>query len=139
MGIDNKHELGSKAVLLLATAVVVVLGLAGCSFVILVSSPNAQRDLLILAGCALGCGVLLWLLRDRPPEANPQHSRWKFWKRPPPKKTYVLKRVKVLDAGTGTNRPPTAESVRELSEGNLNTWVPSGLPRRETPPRDEPS
>jgi hypothetical protein len=134
MGIDKKHELGSKAVLVLATTFVVLLGLAGCVVVIVIASPQAGRDLLILAGCVLGMGALLWLVRDRAPNASEPSTHWRFWRRRPPKREYVVKRLKPLPEGGG-HGPPTAESLRELADGSLNTWVPSGLNSQRGAPR----
>lgn len=119
---------GNKAVTLLATCMVLLGGAATCTFIGVVASPDPMRALLIAGGCFGGITFLLWLLRDRHPEAGAA-SRWNLLAHARRRRVEYHLRLKRPPAGTASNPPPSVDSVRQLAAG-ANTWVPvKGSPR----------
>jgi len=78
--------------------------------------------------------LMVWLLRDRPNGSLRDSFAWLSRK---PVDGQVDYEPQVKHAGRvryGTNRPPTAEEVRDLKDGDRN-WVPSNTPAGQRRPR----
>lgn len=139
MGIQRNPEPGRQAVLWLATAVILLIGAAGCAFIIVVAVENPAQHLAIWGALFGGfCVALVW--SSLPRDKN-YSKRWlglwlasrdrsdarnvlRIGRKPKPDKTQF-----------GNNAPPSVESVRDAAELNVS-WVPHGpQPTRERPPR----
>ncbi len=138
MGQRPQHDLGDKATALLATTFVVFGGAAVCALIATAFSSRPSERALTLGAVFAAMLLLLWVLRERPRnELKETRYFWLLRRRPKRQKTVVEIRFQRPRKPTqyGTNRPPTAEQIRELRE-NVNTWVPaSAPPRRRSQPR----
>src|SRR5258708_39103916 len=134
MRFSHDHRSGNRAVVLLATCLVVLMGAITCAAIALAADPEKPLSTLILAGATVAAIVfLLWILRDRPPE---NHSKivWS-WLGRRRKKTVAFRAQAKLPApqrAAAPPAPPTAESIRAIT-GGTSTWVPSA----NAPPRSE--
>jgi hypothetical protein len=128
---QRRNELADKAVLMLATASVMMGGLGASIFLIVSSSSKPANTLLCLAGGCLAVGAILWLLRE-PDPLSPRASIFAWFRRP--KTTTYKYKLKLRQTERPTaqtpQQPPTADHIRQLSQESLGTWVPSQLPPR---------
>jgi len=129
MPFRRNPEPGRIATIFFATAFVIVAGAASCVFIIVTSVQKLTLPL--LAWGALFTGVILLLLAIVFPRNNDSSRRkFQFWlssqDRTDPTKAYrVGKRRSSEPLAYGTNKPPTAESVREAADqGAAVYWVP---------------
>lgn len=78
--------------------------------------------------------LLIWLLRDRPDGTLRDSFAWLSRKPAEASVDYEPQLKQVKRVRYGTNRPPTAEELRDLKEGDRN-WVPSNTPAGQRRPR----
>ena len=130
--IGRDKDSGRTATSLLATCYVFASGALVCSFIALAFSNDPAVPLLIVGGSFLLVFILLSLLRDK--RGNSWLEGGYYWllrRRPDECDIHYTPRViKDQPQQYGTNEPPTAEEIRELS-GGLNTWVPSNEPGKK--------
>src|SRR5262245_44857063 len=132
MSFRQKHDQGNKAVAWLATCFVVMGGAVSCTAIAVAGNPEHLEIALVpVGGVIVGTLLLLWLLRDRPPEGR---MTWHWLlARAKRRVAYRLKpRVPPRDRASHPPSPPTAESIREIT-GGQNTWVPASTSRRRPP------
>ena len=114
----------SRAVALLATCIVVLLGVVGCAVIVLTSRSDPTGPLIVSGGCFLAISFLLWLIRDRHP-GNMAAARWSWLGRRRRRVPYRLEpRAVSPERPVPRNSEPTVESVRAVA-GGINTWVPT--------------
>src|SRR5438132_4251345 len=132
MSFRQNHSGGNRAVALLATCCVVLGGAVTCAAIAVTADPQRPGSALLTAGgVVLGIGVLLWILRERPPE-NRARMTWAWLARRRKRKvTWRVQPKTPIERPVLPLAPPTAESVREIT-GGQSTWVPSSTipPRR---------
>lgn len=137
MDIRRNPEPGRQAVLWLATAIVILIGAAGCAFIILAAVEQPSQNLLVLAAVFGGLIVFLGLMAI--PGGSHRSNRWMFFwltrNRTNPRNVLRIGRKRnTSKTEFGTNSPPTLESIREASEQNVS-WVPHGPPPDRPRPR----
>lgn len=121
---------GEDAVAMLATAVVLVLGGAFCAFIVLVVAENASSALIVSSAAIGSVLCLLGLLRGSSDDGSPRRSSiWKrLFRKKKRKSAYKVQKAapQASNEEWGQNRPPTAESVRQLKEVNdgVRNWSP---------------
>lgn len=125
---------GNEAVAMLATVVVLVLGAAFCSLMVLLAAENASQAL-VVSSCVIGGAIcLIWLLRGG--DDSETRRRGQIWlrifRKKKSKKTYKASRVKKAAPAQeewGQNRPPSAESIREIKQATdgLRNWSPKSV------------
>jgi len=126
----------SRAVALLATCIVVLLGGVGCAVIVLTSRSDPTGPLIVSGACFLAISFLLWLIRDRHP-GNMAAARWSWLGRRRRRVSYRLEPKPVSsERPVHLNSEPTVESVRALA-GGINTWVPTHGATRSEGRRDE--
>jgi hypothetical protein len=109
---------------LIATAFVLLGGLAACIGITFAFGQARPVPIAIACGSMIGLAAVLWLLREKP-EAQRRHwFGWVFDRHARPARTTYNLKAAPHACEYGTNRPPTAEEVREL-KSDLKTWVPS--------------
>jgi hypothetical protein len=135
MAARRTREHGRDAAVLAATCFVVLLGLAACAFIVSLLSGDPTKPLLTVGGSVLLLAVLLRLLRDRPQNRSLEGKH--FWltqkdeESAEPLAEYQCRPRKNRDRKPlGSNQPPTAETVRELTETH-NHWVPARRLKRK--------
>jgi hypothetical protein len=112
-----------RAVALLATCLVVLMGSLGCATIVVASGTDLVGPLVITVGCFLAISFLLWLIRDCRPD-NMAAIRWGWLGRRRRRVEYrLMARPVSPERPVHRNSEPTAESVRAL-RGGINTWVP---------------
>lgn len=128
-----------RAVALLATCLVVLIGALGCAVIIVTSRTDPTEPIIMGACCFLAICFLLWLIRDCHPD-NMAAIRWGWLGRRRRRVPYKLMPKPVSpERPIPLNSEPTAESVRALA-GGINTWVPTqGIARAELHRVDFPS
>ncbi len=135
---QRRNELAERAVVILATACVVMGGVGASIFLIVSNSSNPTYPLIYFAIGCVATGMILWILREPDPLA-PRASIFTWFRRA--KTTtyhYKLKARKSSSSGDkAPQQPPTAESVRQLSQESLGTWVPSKLPPKKKREEDQ--
>jgi hypothetical protein len=105
---------------------------------IVVGSVAFPRDsgmvwLMAIAG-SLFTLLVVWLLRDRPEGSLRESFAWLSRKPAEAPVDYEPKVKRAERVRYGTNRPPTAEELRDLKDGDRN-WVPSNTPAGQRRPR----
>ncbi len=130
----SNDDHGSDAVALLATAVVLVLGSAFCSLMVLFVAENATQAL-ITSSCVIGGIIcLIWMLRgDSDSNARRNQQTWlKIFRKRKKKTAYRATRVTKnapQPEEWGQNRPPSVESVREIKQATdgMRNWSPKSI------------
>ncbi len=127
----RRNELAEKAVIILATAWVVLCGAGASAFVIVSSSSTPGQTLGAFASGCVVAAILLWLVRDRNP-AIPRGGIFAWFRRPKTTTVHYELRVRktTRDPNVPPPQPPTPERIRELSEEGAGTWVPSRDPKK---------
>ncbi len=131
---QRKNELAERAVVILATAFVVMGGIGASIFLIVSNSSNPMPTLIYFAIGCFATGLILWILRE-PDPLSPRASIF-AWLQRPKITTYHYKlkfRKPAISSSEERQQPPTAASVRQISQESLGTWVPSKLPNRKRP------
>ncbi|MBI1347346.1 hypothetical protein GC163_13790 [bacterium] len=128
-----------QAVTLLATAFVVVAGASATAFMVLAVAEQATWTHWLVWGLLFGSVVALIVSMLQPREKQISWNKlgflWGARDQTDPLATYKFRRRRSSNSGpTGTNVPPTLESVRESAESVVR-WVPRGpAPEREPRP-----
>jgi hypothetical protein len=78
--------------------------------------------------------MMVWLLRDRPTGSLRESFAWLSRKPAEAPLDYEPKAKRPERVRYGTNRPPTAEELRDMKDGDRN-WVPSNTPAGQRRPR----
>lgn len=132
------QEPGNRAVAILATSIVVTLGLGLCLAVSLSSAGN-QKGAWISIACFLGIAAILWAMFESADRPVGDRSLLFFWlSRKKKPRDYIAVRRRELAPeefpdGTPRPEPPSAESVRRLREEHaIKTWVPSPMAPRDS-------
>ena len=138
MVLRRNSEPGRQAVLWLATAFVVLIGAAGCTFIILAAVENPSTPLLIMGSFFVGL-ILLLVSLSASRDARAGRSWMDLWMamrgKSDPKTVLRIGRKKASsNVEFGNNAPPTLDSVRNAAAQNV-TWVPHGPPpdRKQRP------
>jgi hypothetical protein len=135
MRFSHDRSKGNRAVVLLATCLIVLMGAIGCAAIALAGDPQQPLPTLILVGAAVvGIIFLLWVLRERPPE-NHAKIVWS-WLGRRRKRTIAFRaqaRLPPSQRAAAPPAPPTVESIRAIT-GGTSTWVPSA---NAQPPLDD--
>lgn len=123
----SPHGSGDQAAAWLATVFTLVGGLFACVFVVVSSGEPPGRPMMVAIGVITVLLLVLWLLRDKPPETQQDSLRvWYWWKKKEAEtneyKPRPRKRSSYVDYGN--NPPPTLDSIRETVD-DQRTWVPS--------------
>jgi hypothetical protein len=123
----SPHGSGDQAAAWLATVFTLTGGLFACVFVVVTSGEPPGRPMMVAIGVITILLLLLWLLRDKPPEARQESLKlWHWWKKKE-SETYEYKprpRKRSHQTQYGNNQPPTLDSIRE-AVNDQRTWVPS--------------
>jgi len=135
MPIRRNPESGRKAVALLATAFVVLIGALMTAFTILASTEQAGwKGWLVWCLLFVGVVLMLWSLLDKP-NKGPGILQLFIWRRAKvdPLTLYKpRKRRYQPEQPWGSNQPPNLETLRESANESSVTWVPHGnVPDRE--------
>jgi len=140
MVIRRNPETGRRAVTLLATAFVVLIGAVLTAFTVLSAAERADWRAWAVWGLLFGSvGWMLWALVDKP-DQRPSLLQL-FWSRTRTKVnplTLYQPRKKRFrpEQPWGSNRPPTLEELREAASESSVRWVPHNVPpERERKPR----
>lgn len=128
MGNNYKYRSDRNSGGLFASTVVLTIAVFGG---IMVAYSAFSADPWTVWGIGICAALLIllmnWLLRDRPAGTLRESFGWLSQKNPEPKIDYEPKLVRAERVRYGTKRPPTAEEIRDLKEGDRN-WVPSNTP-----------
>ncbi len=133
MAFRRKPDSGREAVLWLATAFVVLQGAAVAAFLLLAAFDNPSwKTWAVWAALFGGVSAGLWLM-NYPLSSMLKWQDLSFWlstqDRTDPLETYRFRRRRSRNAQpTGTNQPPTLESLREAADNSPVRWVPHGPP-----------
>lgn len=135
MGNSNQYRSSRNSGGLFASTVVLTIAIFGG---IVVGSVAFPRDsgtvwLVAIAG-SLFTLLIVWLLRDRPAGSLRESFAWLSRKPAEAPVDYEPKAKRAERVRYGTNRPPTAEELRDLKDGDRN-WVPSNTPAGQRRPR----
>lgn len=128
MGNSYKFRSSRNSGGLFASTVVLTIFVFGMIVVGTLSLPHQPGTVWGVAGGGfLFILLMVWLLRDRPQGSLRENLKW-LSKRPVEAPLDYQPEVKRPErVRYGTNRPPTAEELRDLKEGDRN-WVPSNTP-----------
>ncbi|MEZ6056032.1 MAG: hypothetical protein R3C01_04940 [Planctomycetaceae bacterium] len=130
MGSPLQNRPSQTAGPLLATSLVLLLGLAGC---LVIQVAGEIRDLRVTAGIVglfVLYGCFAFLMRDRREASMRDREMWTFRRKPPAEKVVYQLRPQPVAPGEepATQTPPTVERIRELLEDDSRTWVPARGP-----------
>ncbi|MFV0442527.1 MAG: hypothetical protein ACK5Q5_03045 [Planctomycetaceae bacterium] len=123
MGDDLRYRPSRSVAPLMAAAFVLLMGTAFCVALLMAFDGGSPIPVAIAVGSAVGFGLLMWLLRDRP-EAGKRN--WFAWvNRRGQDAEQAMYRVAVIrhKHSLGDKRPPTLDELRELKDPT-RTWVP---------------
>ena len=123
--IKFKSSNGSAS--LAAAYLIFCVGLVGCTIctaLLFHQTPNLSMAVLSVGGAFALLSVVLKLKPDLPSDCL-----WIFTRgRRSAEKEYTPRLIKSKSESYGTNRPPTAEEIRDLKD-NPRNWVPSNTRR----------
>ncbi|GIX04170.1 MAG: hypothetical protein KatS3mg114_0039 [Planctomycetaceae bacterium] len=141
MAWQRNSDAGRRAVTLLATAFVILIGAASTAMTVYVAAEQGGWQ----AWCAWGTIflVVIWLVWTLWDSRERSITWLKLWSRTRPEacdplETYRprLRRYRP-EQPWGSNRPPTLEELRALAEESNTTWIPHAVPPRR--PRGQTS
>ena len=130
-------EPGGRAVALLATCIVVTLGLGTCLAVSLSVTGNPNGTWICIV-CFLAIALVLWGMFESADRPVGDRTLLFFWRAKKKPDDYIVVRRRELSPeefpeGGQRPQPPSLESVRRIREEHATkTWVPSP----SAPPRD---
>jgi hypothetical protein len=138
MVIRRNPDGGRTAVALLATALVVFSGAVATAFIVLANAERATWvDWTVWSSLFLRVVQFQFSIRTRNDKEHREWGKfWLWWKRPNKDiEEEYMPTYRTPSRSAAPNKPPTLESVRELSEQSTNVlWVPSGnAPKRHNP------
>ncbi|MFN0195517.1 MAG: hypothetical protein ACKVT0_02130 [Planctomycetaceae bacterium] len=134
MSYSGNRDFGRQATAMLATTVVVLLGLGVCTFIAAFLADDPKFPFLVCGGMVVLVILLSRILAPRRPKtlsemggtlSSEAGSKWD---------DFDVDRVKARRPKVksfGTNEPPTPEKIRELADGP-NNWVPQGAGYQES-------
>ncbi len=140
MSYSGNRDFGRQATAMLATTVVVLLGLGVCTFIAAFLADDPKFPFLVCGGMVVLVILLSRILAPRRPKtlsemegalSSEAGSKWD---------DFDVDRVKARRPKVksfGTNEPPTPEKIRELADGPHN-WVPQGAGYLESAPPKDP-
>lgn len=108
---------------LLATAAILLMGTAFCIAIIFAFGEAKPIPVAIAIGSAIGFGILMWLLRDKPTAEKRNWFAWVSRKKDHAEQDAYRVAVIRHKHNYGDNRPPTLDELRELKDPT-RTWVP---------------
>ncbi|MEX1231254.1 MAG: hypothetical protein WEB58_13495 [Planctomycetaceae bacterium] len=137
MTYSGNRNYGRDATALLATTVVVLLGLGVCTFIVAFLADDPKFPMLVCGGMAVLVLLVARILgpRQRSPLRDSHGAiistndeKWEDvdFDRVKPRRKRTAKSF-------GTNEPPTPEQLRDLADGPHN-WVPQGASYKDKPP-----
>ncbi len=137
MVMRRNPDAGRTAVALLATALVVFSGAIATAFIVLATAERATWvDWTVWSSLFLGVVLFLFAIRTKNEKEHRDWSSFWLWRKPNKdiEEDYVPQYRKPSHT-SAANKPPTVETIRELSEQTSNVlWVPSGnAPNRPRP------
>lgn len=140
---NSPSDAGKSASSLLATALVMFLGTIASLAIVFSTTRETTIPIAIIAGVMAFLFLLSGMLRIAPLSfmRNVIASVLASHSNPDPASIYQPKIKKPVDPiPLGGREPPSADSVRELAEMNVQ-WVPKGayVERPKKPKRDRPS
>ena len=118
---------------LLASALVMLLGMIGALTFFFLFSPDPVMAALILGGVWITVWILLYFLSMGPAYWRDFYEGLFRLKKKEPDYEPQLKQSRVE---YGDKQPPSVDKIREMKSDTLRTWVPSAgkqKPRREPP------
>lgn len=127
---------GNRAVVILATSIVVTLGLGVCLAVSFTSAGN-QSGIWYSVACFAGIIVILWAMFESADRPVGDRNLLFFWRRKQEPEEYIAVRRRELSPeefpeNAARPQPPSVESVRRIrDEHATKTWVPSPFAPRE--------
>lgn len=137
MVIRRNPDGGRTAVALLATALVVFSGAVATGFIVLATAERATWvDWTVWSSLFFGVILFLYAIRTKTDGEPRDWGTFWLWRKPNKdiEDDYVP-RYRPPVRSSSSQKPPTVESIRELSEQSANVlWVPSGnAPDRSRP------
>jgi hypothetical protein len=132
---------GNRAVVILATSIVVTLGLGVCLAVSFSAAGNTNGVWYSIA-CFAGIILVLWGMFESADRPVGDRNLLFFWRRKKKPDDYIVVRRRELSPeefpeNTPRPQPPSAESVRRIREEHATkTWVPSPFAPRENETRE---
>lgn len=137
MVIRRNPDGGRTAVALLATALVVFSGAVATGFIVLATAERATWvDWTVWSSLFFGVILFLYAIRTKNDGEPREWGTFWLWRKPNKdiEEDYVP-RYRPPVRNSSSQKPPTVESIRELSEQSANVlWVPSGnAPDRSRP------
>lgn len=129
----RNRNTGREAVELLASTVVICVGMCACIVFVYAFSEKPAKHLTICAAVFFGFQILAYFLRDR--SSSGGLKMWLAARKPEKPFDYIPKARRHRNASNSDdNRPATLETLRDEVETSGSTWVPSSV-RGSGPPR----
>lgn len=131
----NKNA-GKEAVELLASTVVISVGMCACAVFVFAFSQTPGKHLAICVGLFIGFQILVYLLRDRSNTGG--LKMWLEARKPAKPIDYTPKTRRHRNAETAPdNRPATLENLKSEVETSGSTWIPNSV--RGSKPHERPN
>lgn len=137
MVMRRNSDAGRTAVALLATALVVFSGAVATAFIVLATAERATWvDWTVWSSLFVGIVLFLYAIRTKPDKDVSEWGWFWLWRRPDKNaEDDYVPQYRTPTRKDAPNKPPTVDSIRELSDQSANVlWVPSGnAPNRPRP------
>lgn len=131
-----RSDNGPRAVALLATAFVVLVGAVVTAFMVLAFAERSNwQHWVVWGGVFFGVVLLLKSLLGR--SSGAQWELWTIWRRSKEDQELAQYRPRYRSPAQGptaSNQPPTVESIRQIAAENVR-WVPTGQPQDRPRPK----
>ena len=132
----RNRNAGREAVELLASTVVISVGMCACLVFVYAFSQTPGKHLAICAGLFTGFQFVAYLLRDRSNSGG--LKMWLEARKPPKPIDYTPKAHRHRNAGTSAdNRPATLDTLKNEVETSGSTWIPNSI--RSSRPNKRPN
>ena len=132
----RNRNAGREAVELLASTVVISVGMCACAVFVFAFSETPGKHLAICAGLFIGFQFVSYLLRDR--SRNGGLKMWLEARRPAQPIDYTPKARRHRNAGTESdNRPATLEALRSEIDASGSTWIPNSVRGSKSKPKSD--